>query len=251
MPRAPRQKSESGIYHIMLRGINQQAIFEDEEDNQKFIETLKSYKAVSGYKVFAYCLMSNHVHILLKVEKEELDLIMKRIAGSYVYWYNWKYHRVGHLFQDRFKSEPVEDDAYFLTVLRYIHQNPMKAGIVKGIDDYQYSSYNDYINNNSIVVDTEFALSMLNQEDFIEFNNMQNDDLCLEINERDFRLNDIEARKIIEKISKCKNATEFQLIDKEKRAEYIRKMRENGLSIRQISRLTGISKGCVENVSRQ
>ena len=140
MPRLPRQKSESGIYHIMLRGINQQTIFEDEEDYLKFIETLKEYKAVSGYKVFAYCLMSNHIHILIKVEKEDLDLIMKRIGGSYVYWYNWKYYRKGHLFQDRFKSEVVEDDAYFLTVLRYIHQNPVKAGIIKNIDQYKYSS---------------------------------------------------------------------------------------------------------------
>ena len=128
MPRQPREKSESGIYHIMLRGINQQVIFEDYEDYSKFIETIETYKAVSGYKVFAYCLMSNHIHILLKVEKEDLDLIMKRIAGSYVYWYNWKYYRKGHLFQDRFKSEPVEDDEHFLTVLRYIHQNPTGQG---------------------------------------------------------------------------------------------------------------------------
>ena len=80
MPRAPRLKSQSGIYHIMLRGINQQVIFEDEEDYLKFIETLKSYKAISEYKVFAYCLMSNHIHILLKVGKEDLDVIMKRIS---------------------------------------------------------------------------------------------------------------------------------------------------------------------------
>ncbi len=72
MPRAPRRKSESGIYHIMLRGINQQIIFEDDEDYFKFIETLEKYKAISGYKVFAYCLMSNHIHILLKVEREDL-----------------------------------------------------------------------------------------------------------------------------------------------------------------------------------
>ena len=104
MPRLPRQKSDSGIYHIMLRGINQQVIFEDDEDYFKFIETLENYKAVSGYKLFAYCLMSNHIHILIKVEKEDLDLIMKRIAGSYVYRYNWKYYRKGHLFQDRFKN---------------------------------------------------------------------------------------------------------------------------------------------------
>lgn len=128
MPRAARKKSNSGIYHIMLRGINRQLIFEDEEDKNRFIETLLKYKEQCGYLIYAYCLMGNHIHILLKEGKEELTLVLKRIAGSYVYWYNWKYHRSGHLFQDRFKSEPVEDDAYFLTVIRYIHQNPETRG---------------------------------------------------------------------------------------------------------------------------
>ena len=130
MPRQARKKSKSNIYHSILRGINWQIIFEDSEDYTRFIETLDRYKAVSGHKVFAYCLMSNHIHILIKEEKEEPDLIMKRIACNYVYWYNSKYYRNGHLFQDRFRSEPVETDEYFLTVLRYIHQNPIKAKLV-------------------------------------------------------------------------------------------------------------------------
>ena len=128
MPRQARRKSESGIYHILLRGINRQQIFEDIEDFEKFLEVLKDCKAISDYKLFAYCLMSNHVHLLIKEEKEPIEQIMKRIATRFVYWYNIKYQRVGHLFQDRFKSEPVENDAYFMTVIRYIHQNPLKAG---------------------------------------------------------------------------------------------------------------------------
>ena len=248
MPRQPREKSESGIYHIMLRGINQQVIFEDCEDYSKFIETLETYKAVSEYKVFAYCLMSNHIHILLKVEKEDLDLIMKRIAGSYVYWYNWKYYRKGHLFQDRFKSEPVEDDEHFLTVLRYIHQNPIKAGITKTIDDYKFSSYNDYIDEESDVVDFDFALSILPKPEFMNFNNESNDDVCLDITAKDFRINDVDARRIIKKVSKCENATEFQALSQSYRDIYIKKFKQKGLSIRQISRLTGISKGIVEKI---
>ena len=129
MPRASRVKSESGIYHIMLRGINQQVIFEQSEDYEKFTEMLNKYKAISGYKVFAYCLMSNHIHLVIKEEKESIDQIIKRIAGSYVYWYNWKYYRKGHLFQDRFRSEPIEDEKYLLTVIRYIHRNPVSAWI--------------------------------------------------------------------------------------------------------------------------
>lgn len=248
MPRMPRQKSESGIYHMMLRGINQQVIFEDDEDYTKFIDTLKTYKAVSGYKVFAYCLMSNHIHILIKVEKEDVDLIMKRIAGSYVYWYNWKYYRKGHLFQDRFKSEPIEDDSYFLTVLRYIHQNPVKSGIAKSIDEYRFSSYNDYIDKNNDIVDIDFAFSLMKKNEFIDFNNEKNDDICLDIDPKEFRINDSDAMKIIKKVSKCDNVTEFQELPQEKRDKFIKKLKEKGLSIRQISRLTGISKGIVEKI---
>lgn len=239
MPRHARQKSESGIYHIMLRGINRQVIFEDEEDNLKFLETLKNYKAISEYKIFAYCLMSNHVHLLLKVEKEDIDLIIKRIASSYVYWYNWKYKRNGHLFQDRFKSEPVEDDAYFLTVVRYIHQNPIKAGLCKNIDGYKFSSYNEYVKN-PIMVDTDFCFGIIDKDQFIDFNEEYSQDICLEIEEDNFRLTDDEAKEIIHKISKCRTVSEFQNLSIDKRDKYLKSLRNHGLSIRQISRLTGI-----------
>ena len=244
MPRQARRKSESGIYHIMLRGINQQQIFEDEEDGFRFLETLSKYKEQCGYEIYAYCLMGNHVHILLKEGKENLTLVLKRIAGSYVYWYNWKYRRCGHLFQDRFKSEPVEDDTYFLTVIRYIHQNPIKAGICKNIDGYKLSSYNEYINKPNLV-NVDFCLGIIDKEQFIEFNNEFNDDICLEMEEH-FRLTDEEALKIIRKITRCKNTTEFQALEKNKRNFYIRKLSLKGLSIRQISRLTGVSKKIVE-----
>ena len=246
MPRQARRKSESGIYHIMLRGINQQQIFEDEEDGFRFLETLSKYKEQCGYEIYAYCLMGNHVHILLKEGKENLTLVLKRIAGSYVYWYNWKYRRCGHLFQDRFKSEPVEDDAYFLTVIRYIHQNPIKAGICKNIDGYKFSSYNEYINKPNLV-NVDFCLGIIDKEQFIEFNNEFNDDICLDIRDNDFRLTDDEALKIIWKTCKCKSVSDFQGLDKLKRNLYIEKLYEQGLSIRQISRLTGLSRKIVEN----
>ena len=109
MPRSARKLSKSGIYHIIIRGIGQQNIFEDDGDRIRFIETLKRYKTELGFEMNAYCLMRNHVHILLKDGREQIDLIMKKIVGSYAVYFNWKYDSVGHLFQDRFKSEPVED----------------------------------------------------------------------------------------------------------------------------------------------
>ena len=110
----------------MLRGINQQQIFEDGEDYSKFLQVLKDCKAISGFNLFAYCLMGNHIHLLVQEEKEPIEQVMKRLATRFVYWYNIKYQRIGHLFQDRFKSEAIEDDTYYLTVLRYIYQNPQK-----------------------------------------------------------------------------------------------------------------------------
>ena len=244
MARQARKKSESGIYHIMLRGINRQQIFEDEEDRQKFLDTLENYKDLCGYTIYAYCLMGNHIHLLLKEGKEELTLVFKRIAGSYVYWYNWKYHRCGHLFQDRFKSEPVEDDGYFLTVLRYIHQNPVKARICDRAEQFEYSSMHEYLSF-PFLVDTDFALSIISKEQFIEYHEEENSDNCLELEDH-FRWTDDEAKNLIVKISKCRTVAEFQLLDRTTRNDCIHKLHDKGLSIRQISRLTGISKKIVE-----
>ena len=230
----------------MLRGINQQQIFEDEEDNEKFIQVLKDCKAISEYKILAYCLMGNHVHLLLKIEKEPIEQVFKRICGRYVYWYNVKYQRVGHLFQDRFKSEPVEDDAYLLTVIRYIHQNPVKAGLCGKIEDYKFSSYNDFVSK-SWLVDTDFIFQIISKKEFVRYNNAENMDKCLEIeDEKKIRVTDEQANIIIEKYTNCKSVSEFQKLDSVSRDEYIAILKENGLSIRQISRLTGTSKGLVE-----
>ena len=141
MPRQARKLSESGIYHAMLRGINQQNIFDEEADYHVFLQALHEAKDFCNIELYAYCLMGNHVHLLLRTRDNDLETFFKKLAGKYVYWYNVKYQRVGHLFQDRFKSEPVESDSYFLTVLRYIHQNPVKAGLCKKIEQYPYSSY--------------------------------------------------------------------------------------------------------------
>ena len=225
----------------MLRGINGQQIFEDDEDCEKFLQVLKDCKAISGYKLYAYCLMGNHIHLLLQEEKEPLELLMKRIATRFVYWYNIKYRRTGHLFQDRFKSEPVENDAYFLTVLRYIHQNPLKAGLCKNVQNYVNSSYNAYFKNSDLI-DRAFAFEIISMDEFEKFNNERAVDICLDVEDNPrIKVTDEQAKNMIEKISKCKTVAEFQQLGVGSRDKYLKKMRESGLSIRQISRLTGVS----------
>jgi putative transposase len=253
MPRGARRKSQSGIYHVMLRGINKQVIFEDEEDNIKFLKVLKECKEKSGFTLLAYCIMGNHLHLLLKEEKEELEQIFRRLGASYVYWYNLKYDRSGHLFQDRFKSEPVESDSYFFTVLRYIHQNPIKSGLCDKAERYKWSSYNEYINNNGIT-DTEFGLSMFSNERkeaiklFAKYMNENDNEECLEMEQTSRRISDKEAQEKMCKLCRTKNAAEFQKVDVETRNKNIAILKENGLSIRQISRLTGISFGIIRKI---
>ena len=246
MPRKARKHAESGIYHVMLRGIDRQLIFEDNDDYDRFLDIVQECHEMCCFKLYAYCLMGNHVHLLLKVTGESLETIFKRIGGRYVYYYNVKYKRVGHLFQDRFKSEPVEDDAYFLTVLRYIHQNPVKAKLCTKVGNYPYSSYADYLHDSNLI-DTEFALSMLSRDEFITFNNEPNTDKCLEIATITRRaVTDQEAKVIIEKYSHCRTIVEFQGLEEKKKERYIKKICEKGVSVRQASRLTATSKGLVE-----
>ena len=247
MPRKARKLSKTGIYHVLLRGINQQQIFQDDEDNLKFLEILKECSKANQFTLYGYCLMGNHVHLLIKTGTEELGHAFKRIGTRYVYWYNVKYKRVGHLFQDRFKSEPVEDENYFLTVLRYIHQNPIKAGEADTLEAYVWSSYREYVGTSELI-DSSYALEIIGPDAFTAFNKADNDDTCLEDEVKQFRLNDNEAKNIIKEICNCETVEGFQNIPTIERNDYIKRLKEKGLTIRQISRLTGISRGIVERI---
>lgn len=248
MPRQARKKSESRIYHVMLRGINQQQIFEEAEDCDKFLDVMRDCKEICQYDVYAYCIMGNHIHLLIKEGTETLEQVFKRICGRFVYWYNIKYRRVGHLFQDRFKSEPVDSNEYLLTVVRYIHQNPIKAGLCKRVSDYVYSSYGEYIGNSNLV-DRDYILGICGERDFIELNNSICDDSCLDISEKVIaRVTDEQAKTLIRKISKCESVAAFQDLELAKRDKALKKLREKGLSIRQLSRLTGISISVIRKV---
>ena len=242
MPRVARQQSETGIYHVMFRGINRQQIFFDDEDSGHFLSLLQEYQSNGCFCLYAYCLMGNHIHILLQAKNDPLPLIMKRIGVRYVMWYNAKYDRIGHLFQDRYKSEPIDSDSYFLTVLRYIHNNPVKAGLCEKPEDYPLSSAHGYLFGDGIA-DTSFAESIAGKKELADFLQKQNDDVCLD--DRVARIGDRTAVKIICKLCGVKQPAECQSLTQELLSLYIPELKGAGLSIRQISRLTGISFGII------
>ena len=243
-----RRKSETGIYHTMLRGVNQQQIFYEDEDYNKFLSVVKDCKMISGFELYAYCLMGNHIHLLIKEGDEPLDLTFKRFGSRFVYWYNTKYKRVGHLFQDRYKSEPVVDDAYLLSVLRYIHNNPIKGNIAKKLNDYKYSSYNCYFKNNEII-DRDVVLGILPIEEFEKFHKSQDFYNHIDIDSGvKTRITDEEAIRIILKKTRCKSVEEFLNLPVDKRKRYIAEFKNKGMSVRQLSRLTGLSKSLIQRI---
>ncbi|WP_257988194.1 REP-associated tyrosine transposase [Bacillus sp. V33-4] len=256
MPRKARAKSRSGIYHIMLRGANRQEIFHDDEDSIKILDIIKKYKMKSGMSVYAWCLMSNHVHLLLREGGEELAITMKRIGVSYASYYNWKYRTSGHLFQDRFKSENVEDDQYFLTVVRYIHQNPVKAGISERVDEWRWSSCAAYYDKKYYpeeLLDRDKVFKMfcadrnIAKERFKEFNERYNNDECLEdkVYKRR-RLPDEEARLEIKKLLGVLEIAQVKSLPKLERVAVLKRIKTiEGLTQRQAARILGISASLV------
>ena len=248
MARQARVKSESGIYHIMLRGINKQEIFHDEQDYKMFIKALSNAKKLSDFNIYAYCIMPNHIHLLIKENTESVSTVMKRIGCRYVYWYNLKYERVGHLFQDRFRSEPVENDEYFLAALRYIHQNPVKAGIVNRCSDYLFSSYNWY-NKESILIDKTLVNSLMSVKDYQKFHNEREKKQFIDIDDTNKkRVSDEKAQKIFINITEGMDVTQFKKEKRGKKKEFVLKLKKEGLTNRQITELCGQSRSWVEAI---
>ena len=257
MPRQQREKSKSGYYHIMLRGNERRNIFKDEEDKLRFIETLYEKKQENRFSLHAFCLMDNHAHLAISEGVEDVARVMKRITVSYVYYFNQKYKRVGHLFQDRFKSEIVEDDSYILTLARYIHQNPVKAGMVKSVGEYKWSSYTCYLNESNYftkIVETETVLGLFSDDKttakrrFEEYMHEEAQEVFFDLVEDVEVIDGKTAKVLFERMLSLGNDpdenTKPQISD-----GLIKEFRKKtNLSIRKIAAITGLNKDKINKI---
>ena len=157
-----REFSNSKIYHIIIKGIDESTIFYDDEDRNVFLNKLKVTKKKFKYKILAYCLMNNHVHLVISIENENLSKGLQSLIIRYASYFNRKYDRKGPFVQNRFNSKKVESQRYFLEVCRYVHRNPEKAGIEK-TDKYRWSSYHEYIGKEKII-DKRFLMHYLGND---------------------------------------------------------------------------------------
>ena len=247
MSRKPRELSSTGFYHIFFRGINHQSLFEEDNDFHFFINTLTSLKNDLYFELHAYCLMPNHVHLLLKESTNgDISLIMKRLLTKYVMYFNRKYERSGALIANRYKSIPVEIDQYFVPLVCYIHQNPVKAGLVKNLEDYSFSSYKDYFKCDGIT-NTAFSLGLVGRDEWLLLHQSYSV-LNFDIPEK-LALPETEVRQIISKYTAGNDPSLIAGWSKLKRNHLIASLKQKeGLSIRQIERATGISRGIISRI---
>ncbi len=244
MPRTTRQPSESGCYHIMLRGIGRQLLFEDTNERRMFLDIAKHYCDDHSVTILAWCLMGNHAHLLLRDPDGVPSDTMKLIEQSFAQRHNRAAGHVGHVFENRFKCKPIETDEQLLACVRYIHNNPQKAGFCAA-SDYPWSSYCEYVGAPQIT-DTQFVLGILGGVDEFEDFSACEDDAYAEPEDRT-RITDEEAR---ERMKDVLSDIEIEALSHGTRAtrdESLRKLKQADLSVRQIERLTGIGRSIVHH----
>ncbi len=248
MPRDCRenQKSYTGVYHVILRSINQQEIFYDNTDRRKFLKCIKETKEKYHYDLYAYVLMHNHVHLVIMDKEDKLSKIIQSLAISYALYFNKKYNRIGHVFYNRFKSKYVENLPYLLNIIRYIHFNPEKSGISQ-YSKYYWSSYHEY-SQVSRLIETEKVLKMaeMSKRNFeifhIEYGKAkgyEKDDFEFE----NVKLSDEQAIKKIKQLLNIENIVSIQNEKVDERDRLIVQIaRLEGIERKQLARILGMNE---------
>lgn len=264
MPRKAREISETGIYHILLRAANNEIIFKDDEDKQEFIKITFRKREHDHFSLYAYCVLDNHAHLAVKDNSGNISSCIKGISIAYVWYYNKKYGKNGHLFYDRFKSEAINTENQLLSLTRFIHKNPVKMNMVKKPGDYEWSSYNLYVSeyeniygSESVEKDTNEILSIFSTDKktaekmFKEYTISEGEDIFCEYGVLDKEIEMLKNKNIaIEIATKAGMQDDSLEIDRETLRDIILKLRnEHNISLRQIAEILKINRGLVQRLS--
>lgn len=258
MGRIPRKKLDTCYYHVMVQGLNKCHLFKDDKFKKTYRTILKNYLPSSGVLLLAYCIMGNHVHLLIYTEDVKfLSNFMQRVNGSFAMIYNVAKGRVGYVFRDRFKTQEIESKRQLLTCFRYIHFNPVKGKFVEKPEQYEFSSFNEYklgnfkyVNKEAIekvfAVDHTKSLRQQYIEQFIQLHDFTGAEKKVMMPEEEEQLekDEIYLYKCMNEISK-RHSMEFnELINVDKvLSEFVTKIRKNtSYSYEFISEILGITK---------
>lgn len=165
MARKRRIELPGALYHVLTRGNQRQRVFRSKKDFARYLDLLSQYKNRYRFRLFAYALMSNHVHLLVETSQVALSKVFQGIHQSYTQYFNRTHETVGHLFQGRYKAILCDRDEYLLTLVKYIHQNPVRAKVAKTPAEYPWSSHNEYVGKKTdgSLVDTDYVLRLFSE----------------------------------------------------------------------------------------
>lgn len=253
MPRKPRIISSTGIYHIILRSINQRILFEEDADYQKFLFILSDCSVKHDIDIYAYCLMDNHIHLLLHSLPNNLASFFQSIGSRFVRWYNNKYLRSGHLFQDRYHSVAIYNKESYLNVLKYIHNNPVKANMCRFPSEYRWSSYNAFYGQKNPLINVSFSYDIAGSKDsLLQYFSADAtvDDTNLSYPPTKHFFTDEMALIVFHKITGLNNTSEIVNLNKASRNNYIKMLHQHGLTTNQIARIMDVSTSTVKRICK-
>ena len=243
MPRTQRKKSETGFYHVISKGNGGQILFENDSDRIKYLKILKESLDDFGLELHAYCLMNNHVHLLLRDANNALSNCMKRLNERYATYFRARTGRIGPVFNGRFWSEPIDSDEYYLAAMRYIHANPEPARICRAAD-YRWSSYQAFAAAASSFTHTELGLELLGgPEGFRRFQE-SGCKYAKSFKESKLRghLSGDELLQIAIAICGREKLNELKSMPPAERYDHLQSLKNSGLSEKQIARIVGIGE---------
>ena len=253
MPRKPRIEL-AGKYHIVNRGVAQMQVFEEPDEYEYFEELMCLYAKNFGITIHNYCLMSNHYHLLIEITQPNLSKFMRQLNMNYAIYFNKKHKRAGHLWQGRFKSWYVTDEAYLYTLMRYIEQNPLKANMVKDIAHYPYSSYHYFLDHDTMpecLKDSWIAQNHKTDKEAIEALLTQPVD-STQLQELKMASSLVEAPNSDNKPNMQKLQKMFEdITDKKKRNTQILKAIKQGYSQHSIAKVLGMAQSTINGIVKR
>lgn len=259
MAREARKQSETGYYHVMMRGNNREKIFRNTTEKQYLIELLQIQADEENISIIAYCLMDNHVHLLIRSDLQLMSEALKWINIKFAGRYNYKYKRTGHVFQGRYKSEVINTEEHLMQVIRYIHNNPVKAKMVSEASDYEWSSYKSYVDKKDKLISSSERQMVIDlfsnsKEHYIKFHSEEETQEFLDIKEDIEREREEKANRIINKY--CQQYAIIKTIELKNRKDVLEKiiielLKNSNLSHRRIAEFLDIDRGTVHNAAKK
>ena len=187
MPRRARKESSTEIYHVMTRGLNKMPVFKQYREKTRMVNLIRENLSKYEVAIYAYCIMPNHFHLLIKADLKELASFMAKILADFAKYYNFKHQRIGYVFQDRYKSQCIEKESYFWNCMRYIHLNPINENNLKNLINYTHCSIKEiYFQKPDIIseemleiIDKKFE----NMQEFLDFHQRRSWDMFEDVDE--------------------------------------------------------------------